>query len=103
MVLDLIEEDNSKRKILIFTDKQAAITSSEQPKQQSGQYLLEEIALCIESLRRQPKINWILAHVGVPGNEATELAAKEATGWREKRPPSTPSNTPPNLHTLISQ
>ena len=40
MALDLVVEDKSNQKILIFTDNQAAITSSEQPKQQSGQYLL---------------------------------------------------------------
>ncbi len=40
MALDFVVEDKSNQKILIFTDNQAAITSSEQPKQQSGQYLL---------------------------------------------------------------
>lgn len=49
MALDLIAEDNSDQKVLIFTDNQAAITSSKQPKQQSGQYLLQEIALRIEN------------------------------------------------------
>ncbi len=40
MDLDLVVEDNSNQKVLIFTNNQAAITSSELPKQQSGQYLL---------------------------------------------------------------
>ena len=53
MALGLVVEDNSNQKVLIFTDNQAAITSSEQPKQQSGQYLRQEIALRIESLSRQ--------------------------------------------------
>ena len=40
MALDFVVEDKSNKKVLIFTDNQAAITSSEKPKQQSGQYLL---------------------------------------------------------------
>ena len=62
MTLDFVVEDNSNQKVLIFTDNQAAITSAKQPKQQSGQYLLEEIALQIESLSRQLEVYWILAY-----------------------------------------
>ena len=102
MALDLIVEDNSNQKFLIFTDNQAAITFSEQPKQQSGQYLLQEIALQIESFLCQLEIHWIPAYSGVPGNELADIAAKEATGWRATGPPSTPSHTPPNLPTLTS-
>ncbi len=53
----LVVEDNSNQKVLIFTDNQAVITSSEQPKQQPGQYLLQEITLQIESLSRQLEIH----------------------------------------------
>ena len=57
MALDLIVEDNSDQKVLIFTDDQAAITSSKQPKQQSGQYILQKIALQIKNLSRQIEIH----------------------------------------------
>ena len=100
--LDLVVEDNKNQKVLIFTDNQAAITSSEQPKQQSGQYLLQEIALQIESLSCQLEIHWIPAHSRVPGNESADIAAKEATGWRTTGLPSTPLHTSPNLPTLTS-
>ncbi len=79
MALDFVIEDKSNRKVLIFTDNQAAITSSEQPKQQSGQYLLQVIALQIGSLSRQLEIHWILVHSGVAGNESADIAAKKAT------------------------
>ena len=36
IALDLVVEDNSNQKVLIFTDNQVALTYSEQPKQQSG-------------------------------------------------------------------
>ena len=78
MALDLIVEDNSDGKVLIFTDNQAAITPCEQP------------------------IHWIPAHSGVPGNESANIAAKEATGWRATGLPSAPSHTPPNLPALTS-
>ena len=80
MALDLAVEDKSNQKVLIFIDNQAAITSSKQPKQQSGQYMLQEIALRIELLLRQLEIHWILAHSGVPGNKSVDIAGKKATG-----------------------
>ena len=102
MTLDFVVEDNSNQKVLIFTDNQAAITSAKQPKQQSGQYLLEEIALQIESLSRQLEIHWVSTHSEVSSNELADIAAKEATGWRATRPPSPPLNTLCNLPTLTS-
>ena len=63
MALDLIAEDNRGRKTFVFTVNQAAILSSEQPKQQTGPYLLQEIALRIEALPGQLEISWIPASV----------------------------------------
>ena len=97
IALDLVVEDNNNQKVLIFADNQAAITSFEQPKQQSGQYLLNEIALRIESLPHQLENHSIPTHSGVSGNKSANIAAKEATG-----PPFTLLHTPPNLPTLTS-
>lgn len=65
----------------IYTDNQAAIRSAAKPGAQSGQYLLQRIAKGVDSLHRlkvQVRIHWIPAHVGVPGNEAADKAAKAA-------------------------
>ncbi len=102
MALDFVVEDKSNQTVLIFADNQTAINFSEQPKQQSGQYLLQEIALQIEDLSRQLEIHWISAHSGVLGNKSADIAAKKATGWRVTGPPSTPLHTPLNLSTLTS-
>lgn len=102
MALDLIVDDNSNRKALIFRDNQAAITSSEQPKQQSGQYLLQEIALRIETLSRQLENHSIPADSGVPGNESADIAAEKMIGWRATGPPSATSDTPTNPPTMTS-
>ncbi len=102
MALDFDVEDNTNQKVLIFTDNQASITSSEKPKQQSGQYLLQEIALQIESFSRQLEIYRIPGHSWVPGNKLADIAAKAATGWRATGSPFTPSHTLPNLSTLTS-
>lgn len=102
MALGLIAEDSNARKILIFIDNRPAILFSKQPKQQSGWYLLQELALRIETLPSQLVIHWISAYSGVSVNEAVDMAAKEATGWREKWPPKLPFPIPSHLHTLNS-
>lgn len=91
MTLDLVVEDNSNRKVLIFTDNQVAITSSDQPKQQSGQYLLPRDRITNRNSSRQLEIHWIPARSEVPGNESADIVAKEATEWTATGPSSTPS------------
>ena len=103
MALDLVVEDKSNQKVLIFTDNQAALNSFEKPKQQSGQYLLQQIALRIESFSRQLEIHWIPAHFRVPGNKSADIAAKEAIRWKATGPPSTPAQMPHNLSILTSE
>ena len=31
------------------------------------------------------EIHWIPAHIDISGNEAADVAVKQATGWRQKR------------------
>lgn len=42
------------------------------------------------------------AHIGVPGNEAADIATKEATGWRSQGPSGEISPTP-LIYTPLSQ
>jgi ribonuclease HI len=90
LALQIAQQDrsrgNSRSKVLIYTDNQAAIRSTAKPKGKSGAYLLRSIAKQIDELQLQglnTEIRWVPAHIGIQGNEEADRAAKEATGWRE--------------------
>ena len=100
------ELGDSRREVLIYTDNQAAITITGKPRSRSGSYLLAEIIELLDEIRprtRYIEISWIPAHTGIEGNEAADLAAKEATGWRGNRnEKARPSAPPRELHSLRS-
>ncbi|KAJ3552838.1 hypothetical protein NPX13_g11022 [Xylaria arbuscula] len=89
LALQIAEDDrergNTRAKVIIYTDNQAAIRTSSKPQGRSGAYLLGEIAQQFQDFRtnsQRIEIRWIPAHTGIPGNEQADQAAKEATGWR---------------------
>jgi ribonuclease HI len=74
-----------RKDIAIYTDNQAAIWSIAKAEGRSGAYILADIAQQVLELQNKGysvTVRWIPAHVGIPGNEAADQAAKEATGWR---------------------
>ena len=64
------------------------LVGSGQPIGRSGAYIIADIVHLIDKLQRgqriQVEIRWIPAHIGVPGNELVDTAAKEAAGWTAK-------------------
>jgi hypothetical protein len=90
--------NGARRDVAIYTDNQAAIWSVAEAEGRSGAYILAEIARQVQELQdkgRTVTVRWIPAHVGIPGNEAVDKAAKEATGWRENGRRSPPADAPP--------
>ena len=69
----------------------------------SGAYILKQIAASVESLQEKGHIvvvRWIPSHEGIEGNEAADIAAKEATGWREGPASGSRADPPPKLYAL---
>ncbi|KAJ5667630.1 hypothetical protein N7507_003494 [Penicillium longicatenatum] len=93
MTLDKFKSmhQSNTRELVIFANSRAAIQAVQNPKRPSGQHILRAIYAHVHELRtRTPtvpsnpsediliSIRWIPAHVGVPGNELADTAAKHA-------------------------
>jgi ribonuclease HI len=97
------DANGERKEIAIYTDNQAAIWSIAKAEGRSGAYILKEIARQVQELQNKGRyvtVRWIPAHVGIPGNEAADQAAKEATGWREDGRRQQPADAPPQLYPL---
>jgi len=95
--------NGERRDIAIYTDNQTAIWSIAKAEGQSGAYILSDIARQVQELQgagRSLTVRWIPAHVGIPGNEAVDRAAKEATGWRDNSRRGLQADAPTQLYTI---
>ena len=76
------------RKVILCIDNQAAIRAIHKLAAISGQQFVKVIVWLIDNVRRmgyEVQLHWVPAHIGIAGNEAADIAAKQATGWRQKK------------------
>lgn len=93
--------------INVFANNQAAIRSltrpEGKPEGRSGSYILRQIVEGIDSLQTggyEVAVRWIPSHKGIEGNEAADIAAKKATGWREGSASGPRATLPPELYSF---
>ncbi len=76
---------HGKDKVIICIDNQAAITGNRESGQQLqsafGQVFIEK--LCSKGV--EVELQWVPAHIGIDGNAMADIAAKQATGRRQKK------------------
>ena len=70
------------KKVSLFIDNQAVITSFANPKATSGQYLIRHINTIVNKLMCDLDVHWISSHSKVLGNEKVDELAKDAANGR---------------------
>ena len=90
----------------IWSDDQAAIQAVDCPGNSSGQYILRDIVSKVDMLHYwgiKVALRWIPAHNNVDGNEAADVAAKEASNHRSGNWTRNPCYLTTGLKQLLDQ
>ena len=96
LAAELIRNEHQARKISLGVDSKAAIQAARSSKTAPGHYLMdlfhETLASTLETVEAEEiTIRWTPGHVGIPGNEEADVAAKEAAQGTTSTPTLLPS------------
>ena len=83
LAIEALRDKHERTEWRIFTDSQAAIKATNNPRRQSGQAIIKDFLDCVDDIKdKYPhlhiKIIWIPGHAKIDGNERADAEAKEA-------------------------
>jgi len=68
----------ANKDVSIYVDNRSVLQNMSELKATSGQHLIHNAIMVVNSVRARVKLTWISGHSGVPGNEKADKLAKQA-------------------------
>jgi hypothetical protein len=94
LAMEMARDSNRIILVYIYTDNRGLVQALDDPASQTAQPQIRRFHQALRYSLNPVEVHWIPAHQQIPGNEAADRLAKEATGWRPSGPQGRPTNQP---------